>query len=113
MRPPRLPVAPATTIVAPFMIPILEKRHRRCKMAQIRVGGDRRQTGQPEPSEFAAGPLERRGHHGSHCQGGSPEAESPEPSAFIIPNRRNRSENAATIHKPPARRDARCELTRC
>ena len=40
MRPPRLPVAPATTMVEAFMIPILEKGQRRCKVAQIRVGGN-------------------------------------------------------------------------
>ena len=33
MRPPRLPVAPATTMVPSFMIPILEKRQRRSKVA--------------------------------------------------------------------------------
>ena len=32
MRPPRLPVAPATTMVPSFMIPILEKRQRRSKV---------------------------------------------------------------------------------
>src|SRR5208337_1848615 len=32
MRPPRLPVAPATTMVESFMIPILQKGERRCKV---------------------------------------------------------------------------------
>jgi hypothetical protein len=31
MRPPRLPVAPATTMVPSFMIPILEKGQHRSK----------------------------------------------------------------------------------
>jgi len=39
MRPPRLPVAPATTMVESFMIPILEKGQRRCKVGAMFIAG--------------------------------------------------------------------------
>jgi len=39
MRPPRLPVAPATTMVESFTIPILEKGKRRCKVGADLGGG--------------------------------------------------------------------------
>jgi hypothetical protein len=42
MRPPRLPVAPATTMVESFMIAILQKGQRRCKVGADPSGGRRR-----------------------------------------------------------------------
>ena len=48
MRPPRLPVAPATTMVGAFMIPILEKGQGRCK-AGADPGGGRPGTHRPAP----------------------------------------------------------------
>src|ERR1035441_1358157 len=52
MRPQRLPVAPATTMVEPFMISILEKGERRCK-----VGADQ-SRGRPEA--FSVDEVNRR-----------------------------------------------------
>ena len=50
MRPPRLPVAPATTMVESFMIRILEKGQRRCK-----VGADPSRS-RPAPTPYEVRP---------------------------------------------------------
>src|SRR5208283_2351686 len=45
MRPPRMPVAPATTMVDSFIIPILERGQHGCEVGADPSGGDRRLLG--------------------------------------------------------------------